>query len=203
VKTNPVIVLLGPPASGKGTQADRIAGHTGAVIIATGELLRRAIEDNSSLGKLAGGKMAAGELVPDTVIIALVRTRIAEAPPNAPILLDGFPRTLLQAVALDEILPPRTVLFIDLEEEEIIRRISGRRIGPNGEPYHLVFNPPPAGVPVTQRNDDREEVVRERLYVYRTRTEPLLSYYETRGILHRISGLGTMDDVFARILPQL
>ncbi len=171
--------------------------------ISTGFLLRQAVLNETPLGVRARRYVDAGELVPDHLVLELVHETIAENKDSGTAILDGFPRTLHQAEALDKFLPPDRVIMIDLEDQEVILRISGRRMGPGGEPYHVVHNPPPPGVDATQRSDDREEIVRERLQVYQRQTRPVLDYYEQRMILHCVAGSGSIDDVFNRILPLL
>lgn len=203
MKTRSAIVLLGPPASGKGTQAQRIAASLGGLHISTGYLLRQAVLMGTPLGKQVQKYVDAGDLVPDGLVLSLVRETLAGIEDRVPAILDGFPRTLSQAEALDAFLPPNKVILIELDEGEVIRRITGRRIGPHGEPYHVLYNPPPPGVTATRRSDDREEVVRERLAVYQRQTEPLLDYYAQRKVLHRVSGLGSIGDVFRRIISSI
>jgi adenylate kinase len=197
-----VIVLLGPPASGKGTQAQKIAQFLGGHHVSTGYYLRQAVAARTPLGIQAQRYVDAGELVPDSLVFALLRDILLQHH-SSPVILDGFPRTLSQAQALDTFLPPDAVLYIELDSKHVLERITGRRLGPRGEPYHITHNPPPPGVEVTQRSDDREEVARERLEVYYRQTEPLLSYYAEKGILWRIPGEGSIDEVFARMVPVL
>jgi len=197
-----VIALLGPPASGKGTQAQKIAQFLGGHPISTGYYLRQAVAARTSLGIEAQRYVDAGQLVPDDLVISLLRDLLLKQD-SAPVILDGFPRTLSQAQALDALLHPKAVLYIEIDSNQILERITGRRVGPQGEPFHILHNPPPAGVEVTQRSDDREDVVRKRLDVYYRQTEPLLNYYEEKKILRRVSGEGSIDEVFARIVPVL
>jgi adenylate kinase len=197
-----VIVLLGPPASGKGTQAQRIAQFLGGHHVSTGYYLRQAVAARTPLGIQAQRYVDAGELVPDSLVFALLRD-ILSRHHSSPVILDGFPRTLSQAQALDTFLPPDAVLYIELDSKHVLDRITGRRLGPRGEPYHIVHNPPPPGVEVTQRSDDREEVARERLEVYYRQTEPLLSYYAAKGILWRIPAEGSINEVFARMVEAV
>jgi adenylate kinase len=193
-------VLLGPPASGKGTQAARLAAYLGAVSISTGALLRQGIAASTALGAEAAPYLNAGELVPDRVMITLVRERIARLEPDLPAVLDGFPRTLPQAQVLEQFLPPERVILLELDDEEVILRIGGRRLGPTGETYHVVFNPPPPDIPVTQRSDDGAAVVRERLAIHYSETIPLLDFYRARGRLVAVDGRGSIDEVFARVV---
>jgi len=203
VRTRKIVALLGPPASGKGTQAVKLARHMGGLHISTGYLLRQAVLNQTPLGIQALRYVDAGELVPDALVLDVLRETLSKISDSRAAILDGFPRTLPQALSLETFLPPERVIFIELPDEEVIRRISGRRIGPGGEPYHVVNNPPPPGIVATQRSDDREEIVRERLQVDKKQTQPLLDYYDRCMILHRVSGLGSIDEVFNRLLPLL
>lgn len=198
-----ILVLLGPPACGKGTQARNIARHLGGTHISTGFLLREAVEQRKPLGMLAQRYVDAGELVPDDLVISLVREVLQCGDNSGPAVLDGFPRTVSQAQALDAFLPPDRVILIELDNTEVILRISGRRMGPNGESYHVLYNPPPQGLVAVQRSDDREDVVRERLEIYHRQTEPMLEFYERKGLLCRVSGKGSIEEVFDSILPLL
>jgi adenylate kinase len=141
-------------------------------------------------------------LVPDNLVIALLRDILFQQD-LAPVILDGFPRTLPQAQALDTLVPPKAVIYIEIHPDRILERITGRRVGPQGEIFNIRYNPPPAGVEVTQRSDDREDVVRKRLDVYYRQSEPLLHYYQEHKILRRIPGEGSIDEVFARIVPVI
>jgi adenylate kinase len=202
MRNKTTIVLLGPPASGKGTQAHKIAQFLGGHHLSTGYYLRQAVAARTPLGIEAQRYVDAGELVPDSLVFALLRDTLLNHH-SSPVILDGFPRTLSQAQALDTFRPPDAVLYIELDSKHVLERITGRRIGPHGEPYHIVHNPPPPGIEVTQRSDDREEVARERLEVYYRQTEPLLSYYAEKRILWRVPGEGSIDEVFARMVPVL
>src|SRR5262245_51484002 len=154
-----VIVLLGPPASGKGTQAQKIAQFLGGHHVSTGYYLRQAVAARTPLGVQAQRYVDAGELVPNSLVFAVLRDVLSKRD-SSPVILDGFPRTLSQAQALDTFLPPDAVLYIELDSKHVLDRITGRRLGPHGEPYHIVHNPAPPGVEVTQRSDDQEEVDR-------------------------------------------
>jgi adenylate kinase len=201
------LILLGPPGAGKGTQAERLQEDFPLAYIATGDMLRAAVKDQTDLGKEAKAFMDRGELVPDELIIAVILDRLGEADTSDGFLLDGFPRTDQQAKALDEALRKverrlNAALLIDVPPEEIVRRLSGRRVCPNGHTYHLEHNPPKNdevcdvdGEPLSQREDDREETVRKRLQVYRDQTEPLIDYYDERDILHRFDGTRSPTEV--------
>ncbi len=203
-------VFLGPPGAGKGTQADLVADKLGIPHIATGDMLRDEVARGTDLGRQARAIMEAGDLVPDELVIAMLARRLEDADG---FILDGFPRTEPQALALDDLLRDRPldrVVSLDVPDEEIVRRISGRRVCPNGHVYRIPDHPPRNdmvcdvdGLPVEQRPDDREEVVRNRLAVYRRNTEPLIEFYRQRGLLAEVSGVGTIDEIQHRILDVL
>jgi adenylate kinase len=207
------IVLLGAPGSGKGTQAERIAPAFGLPHISTGDILRGAVKAGTELGRTAKRFMDAGDLVPDEVVIGIIRERLTEPDTAAGFMLDGFPRTLEQATALDEMLAGagralRFVLLIDVPEEELVQRLAGRRACRScGRGYNVVFDPPKVegvcdacGGELFQRDDDNEDTVRNRLTVYRRQTEPLVGYYRDKGVLATVYGGGrTPDQVFADV----
>jgi adenylate kinase len=190
------LILLGPPGAGKGTQAALLSEAEGIPHIATGDMLRSAREQETELGKVAQRYMDAGELVPDEVIIAMILARLGEDDARDGFLLDGFPRTIDQADALGGELEGSgrrltAVLLVDVPDDVVVTRISGRRLDPaTGRIYHVDLDPP-TGVDeatLVQRDDDREETVRRRLEVYHAQTEPLVAYYEERGLLQRLDG---------------
>jgi adenylate kinase len=214
------LILLGPPGAGKGTQAAFIRDRFGIPQISTGDMLRAARAAQTPLGIEAGKIMDAGQLVSDEIIIGLVRERLQAPDCARGYLFDGFPRTIPQAealkgaqVALDY------VLEIDVPDEEVIARMSGRRVHPaSGRSYHVTFNPPrvagrddQTGEPLVQRDDDREETVRHRLDVYRRQTRPLVDYYGRWAAsgdaaaprYRKISGLGAVDEIRSRVLAAL
>ena len=207
------LVLLGAPGSGKGTQAERIAPAFDLPHISTGDILRAAVKAGTELGATAKRYMDAGELVPDQVVIGIIRERLAEPDAARGFMLDGFPRTLEQARALDEMLDQAgrgltMVLLIDVPEEELVQRLAGRRACRNcGKGYNVVFDPPKVegvcdvcGGELFQRDDDNEETVRNRLAVYRAQTEPLIGYYRDEGILESVFGGGrTPDQVYGDV----
>jgi adenylate kinase len=208
------VILLGPPGAGKGTQAGFIRERFGIPQISTGDMLRAAIKAGTPLGKEAKKVMDAGHLVSDDVILGLVKERLKQPDCARGYLFDGFPRTIPQAEALEaEQIPIDYVLEIDVPDEEIITRMSGRRVHPgSGRVYHVSFNPPEregkddaTGEPLVQRDDDREETVRKRLEVYRAQTRPLVEYYRRRagGKYRRISGTGSVEEVRQRALAAL
>ncbi len=210
------LILLGPPGAGKGTQAVRLVAHFGIPQISTGDILRKAVKDGTDLGKLAKSYMDQGALVPDEVVIGIIRDRIVESDCEKGYILDGFPRTIAQAEALDEMLGELGtgidhVVNIALGDDEIIKRLTGRRTCSQcGAGYHVLFDPPKkegvcdkCGGTLIQRDDDKEETIRERLKVYRQQTEPLIAYYEGKGLLRTVPGDGSMEEIFGRILEAL
>ncbi len=205
------IVFMGPPGAGKGTQARRLATAYGLRHISTGDLIRAAIQKQTSLGKKAQPYIEKGQLVPDELVWDLAKAALA-ANHYDHFVLDGFPRTIRQAEWLDALLrqkrhPLQVVLNLIVPDELIVERLSRRRVHKiTGENYHLDFNPPPPDVDpslIIQRPDDRPEAIRRRLQVYRTTHEPLEQYYRQRGLLVDVEGVGSMDEVFARIQEVL
>lgn len=201
------VVLLGAPGSGKGTQAERIVARFDLPHISTGDMLRAAVAAGSDLGRSAQRYMQAGDLVPDEVVIGIIRERLAEPDAERGFLLDGFPRTLEQAEALDGMLAGAGrrvthVILLQVSEAELIERLSGRRMCRDcGKGYHITFDPPETegvcdvcGGELHQRADDNEETVRNRLVVYRRQTTPLIHYYVAQGIVHEVHGGGRMPD---------
>src|SRR5687767_12673864 len=200
------LVLVGPPASGKGTQADRLVARYAVPKISTGDMLRAAKAAGTALGKEAEGYMTAGKLVPDQVVIGLVDERLELDDAKKGFILDGFPRTVPQAEALGTLLerrrtPLERVLQIDVPRELLVERATLRRIDKRtGHIYHLKYNPPPPDAELEHRADDREETVQRRLDEYDAMTAALLPFYEKLGLLRRVSGVGTPDEVTARIV---
>lgn len=209
------LILLGAPGAGKGTQGALIAERCNVTRISTGDLLRDAVRKGTPLGIKAKGYMDAGELVPDDVILGLVREVLgAQDEDSAGFLLDGFPRTLPQAEALDSLLeelgrPLDAVVVIEVPDDELVKRLSGRRSCPKcGAVYNVYFEPPKTpgvcdacGGELVERADDTAETVRRRLEVYREQTEPLIAYYEKSPTpVHRVDGTGAVQDVFAEVL---
>jgi len=214
------LILLGGPGAGKGTQANYIKERYQIPQISTGDMLRAAVKAGTELGMEAKKHMDSGGLVPDDVIIGLVKERIKEPDCEKGFLFDGFPRTIPQADAMkDAGVPIDAVVDINVPDEEIIKRMSGRRVHlPSGRTYHVVFNPPKeegkddvTGEPLIQRDDDKEETVKKRLEVYHAQTEPLIDYYkdwEAKGGANapkyiRIEGVGKVDQIRDAIFKAL
>ncbi len=195
-------MLFGPPGAGKGTQANRISSLTGKPQVSTGDMLRAAVALGSEIGSEAKGYMEAGLLVPDEVIIGLISERLQEPDAVSGLLLDGYPRTIAQAEALAEVEQVSAVISIEIPDEAIVERIVGRRMDPEtGRIYHIRFNPPPTELSerVVQRKDDNEDTVRNRLSAYHEQTAPLADWYEQRGVLLRIDGNQSIEEVGSAI----
>jgi adenylate kinase len=210
------IVLLGPPGAGKGTQAKLMLERTGMVHISTGDLLRAAVASGSPLGKAAREYMDRGELVPDQLVTDMIRDRLVTMGAAPSFMLDGFPRTVVQAEALEKLLASRGipldhVISLEVPREELVRRLSGRRTCRScGAMAHVVFDPPRrqgicdrCGGELYQREDDREDTVRTRLEVYERATAPLIAFYKGRGLLREVDGTGPTADVLDRVLARL
>ena len=210
------LVLVGPPGAGKGTQAQFISAHLSIPQISTGDIFRANVSQGTELGREAKKYMDAGDLVPDEVTIAMVQERLAEDDARKGFLLDGFPRNVPQARTLDDLLlqagtPLDVVLELVVDDDEVVRRLSGRRTCRNcGHIWHMDFDPPTAdGVcdicagELFQRDDDRPETIRHRLEVYYEQTAPLVGYYAEAGILVGIDAMGPVDDVTDRAIAAL
>lgn len=203
------LVLLGPPGSGKGTQANAIVARLQAPKISTGDMLRAALGAGTPLGLEAKGYMDAGKLVPDSVVIGLVEERLKQPDARNGFILDGFPRTTAQADALGALLarlgkPLEKVVQLDVPSELIVERTTLRRTDKRtGQIYHLKYSPPPPDAELEHRADDREETVKQRLAQYEAMTAALLPYYERLGLLMRVDGVGEPAEVTARVLGAL
>jgi adenylate kinase len=206
------LILFGPPGAGKGTQAERLRKDFELPYIATGDMLRANVKEQTDLGKKAKEYMDAGDLVPDDLIVAMARDRLSQEDAQDGFILDGFPRTTDQAEVLDEQLSDlgrrvTAALLIDVADEEVIRRLSGRRICvKGGHNYHVEFDPPKRegvcdqdGSRLVQREDDKPEVIENRLRVYHEHTKPLVDYYDERGLMRRIDGTREPADVHDHI----
>jgi adenylate kinase len=210
------LVLLGPPGAGKGTQAQRLRDDFDLPYYSTGDILREAIASESELGKQAKEIVEAGELVPDDLICAVIEEKLDSGEADDGFLLDGFPRTIGQAEMLEQALETRgraltAALLIDAPDEKVVRRLSGRRTcSKNGHVYHLDFDPPKNegvcdqdGSRLIQRDDDKPETVKKRLQVYHDQTEPLIEWYEERGLLRRFDGTRSPEEVNSHIRATL
>ena len=201
-----LVIFLGPPGAGKGTQAQRLVAEKGFMHISTGDLLREAVKNRTPLGLKAKEYMERGELVPDDLIVALIKEKL---PKEGNVILDGFPRTIAQAEALDKMLEELgkkvdAVVLFEVPDEVVIERLSGRRIDPKtGKVYHVKYNPPPEGVEVIQREDDKPEVIKKRLEVYRKQTAPLVDYYKEKGNLLVVDATKSPDEVYEDLITKL
>jgi adenylate kinase len=210
------LVLVGPPGAGKGTQAQFIASHLSVPKISTGDIFRAHVSQGTPLGQEAKRYMDAGDLVPDEVTIAMVKTRLLDSDAVDGFLLDGFPRNELQAESLDASLAAAgialdVVLELVVDDDEVVRRLSGRRTCSDcAHVWHLLFDPPAlegicdhCGGKLFQRDDDREETIRHRLDVYAEQTAPLVGYYASQGLLEGLDATGPVEDVTARAVAAL
>jgi adenylate kinase len=210
------LVLLGPPGSGKGTQGERLREDFRLPYYATGDILREAVRDETDLGRQAKEYMDRGDLVPDDVIVGVIGDRVSSDEAQDGFILDGFPRTEPQAEALDQEMEKlgrelSAAVLIEVAEEEVIRRLSGRRTcAKEGHVFHTEFDPPKnedvcdvCGARLQIRDDDKPEVVKHRLEQYHAKTEPLISYYEDKGLLRRVDGSRAPDEVSDRIRALL
>ncbi|MEW6426019.1 MAG: adenylate kinase [Bacillota bacterium] len=210
------LLIMGPPGAGKGTQAEVLVKELAITHISTGDMFRNAIKEGTEMGKKAKEYMDRGELVPDEVVVGMVKDRLSQPDCAKGFLLDGFPRTLPQARALDETLQSMGikldgVINIDVPRERLMARLTGRRVCKNcGASYHILFNPPQTpgkcnacGGELYQRSDDNEEAVANRLDVYAAQTQPLIDYYKEKGLLKNINGDQEIGKVLADILASL
>ncbi len=210
------IILLGPPGAGKGTQAKKISAAFSIPQISTGDMLREAVKNGTQMGKLAKTHMDQGGLVPDDVVIGIVKERLQAKDCRNGFILDGFPRTIPQAEALDRVTRElrkeiRTVLSLEVDEKELMERLCGRRTCTGcGAMYHVQFNPPKGagkcdkcGTALVQRDDDKEETILARLVNYKKMTEPLLQYYKGTGKIRSVKATGDIDAIYANIAKIL
>jgi adenylate kinase len=210
------IILLGPPGAGKGTQAKDLVTKYGIPQISTGDILRKNLAEKTPLGLEAKKFMDKGELVPDSVVVGIVKERLKEPDCKKGYILDGFPRTVPQAESLDAALadmktPLDKVLSIEVPDEELVKRLSGRRTCRSCQAgYHVMFKPPKTegkcdvcGGELYQRDDDQEEAIKNRLKVYQASTAPLIDYYKSKGLLRAVNGVGGMKDILDRMVAAL
>jgi adenylate kinase len=205
------LIFLGPPGAGKGTLAAMTKEEYGIPHVSTGDLFRAAIRDQTELGKRVKSILDAGDLVPDELTVEIVRERLSQDDAQGGFILDGFPRTIPQAEALEAFKSIDAVINFQVDKELIIKRLSGRRIAKqSGRVYHIHFNPPKVegkcdetGEELIQRDDDKPEAIEHRLEVYHEQTAPLISYYRERGLLTDIDGSPTPEEVFAELKKHL
>jgi len=210
------VVFLGAPGVGKGTQAERVASQYGIAKISTGDLLREAVRNQTPLGREAKGYMDQGKLVPDSVVIGLVRDKLGDPICTKGFILDGFPRTVPQAEALATVLTERgirlgRVINFQVSRQDVVKRLSGRRSCPKCQAtFHVDFAPPKqvgvcdrCGEALVQRSDDQREAIETRLKVYEEQTTPLISFYETRGLLSHLDGAGAVEAVYQNLTKVL
>jgi len=210
------LIFLGPPGSGKGTQAKLLSEKLGVLHLSTGDILREAVREGTPLGREAKRYMEEGKLVPDEVVIGIVKEWLLSKGVERGVIYDGFPRTVAQAEALDRMMKELGqkidwVIDIEVSEAEVLKRLSGRRTCKNcGAMYHLMFNPPrvdgicdKCGGELYQRDDDKEETIKSRLKVYREQTEPLKDYYKKLGIIKSIAGEGGIEEIQKKILEAI
>lgn len=201
------LVLLGPPGSGKGTQAKILAGKLAVPHISTGDIFREQISQGTALGKKAEPLLAEGKLMPDDITNAVIKQRLARSDAAAGFILDGYPRNLTQAEFLFTVVPATVAIAITLSDQEVVARIAGRRLSTTtGAIYHLQYNPPPANLPaddLIQRSDETEAVVRERLKIHHRETKPLLAFYRAQGKLLTVDGSPPIAEVTTAIIKLL
>jgi len=210
------IVLLGAPGAGKGTQAKKLIEKYQIPQISTGDILRASVAAGTTLGKEAKGYMDKGELVPDSVVLGLVEERLKEPDTDKGFILDGFPRNTAQAEALDGMLakigkPLQLAVSVDVPFGDLMKRLTGRRTCKAcGQMYNIYYKPPKSdnkcdkdGGELYQRDDDKEETIKKRLQVYESQTAPLIDYYSGKGIVRRIQGTGSIDDIFGKMVAEM
>jgi adenylate kinase len=210
------LILVGPPGSGKGTQAKLLCSRLGLAHISTGDILREAIQTRTKLGLQAEAYVTTGRLVPDDLVNEVVAERFRRPDRPEHFTMDGYPRTLAQAASFDQVLRQQfldltAVILLSVDDDEIVRRMSGRRNCPNCKrTYHEIFSPPrkagrcdECGAALVQRADDREETVRERLRIYHQTTMEIVPHYRSQGLLREVSGVGGIEDIYRAIVQQL
>jgi len=197
------VIIMGAPGAGKGTHAKEISKKYSIPHISTGDILRDEVEKGTELGKTAKSYMEKGKLLPDEIIIEIIKKRLQQPDCKNGYLFDGFPRTLRQAEMLDRISQVNAVIYLECDDDIIIKRLTGRRMTRDGKIYNIYFNPPPAGVEVFQRDDDKEETIRERLRVFYSTFGPLMDFYRNKGVFHQIRGDEEREVVLRNIFDVL
>ena len=205
------LIFLGPPGAGKGTMASRLAQDKGIPHISTGDIFRENINNGTDLGKKVKSILDSGDLVPDELTVELVRDRLNQGDVSNGFILDGFPRTIPQAEALEDFATIDAVILFTLPDEEIVKRLSGRRVHkPSGRTYHILFSPPKVpgkddvtGEELIQRGDDSEESIRNRLDVYRKQTQPLVDFYRKKNLLKEVDAGPAPDEVYKKLTDTL
>jgi len=193
------IIIMGAPGAGKGTHAADISEKHGIPHISTGDILREEVQKGTALGKTAKGYMDNGKLLPDDIIIEIIKNRIQQDDCRKGCLFDGFPRTIVQAKLLDDIADIEAVIYLRCHDDIIIKRLTGRRMTADGKIYNVYFDPPPEGVEVYQRDDDNEETIKERLKVFYETFSPLMEFYKKKGVFTEIKG----DDERAVVIENI
>ena len=205
------LIFLGPPGAGKGTMAPRLARDRGIPHISTGDIFRENINNGTELGKKVKSILDSGDLVPDELTVELVKDRLNQGDVSGGFILDGFPRTIPQAEALEDFATIEAVVLFTLPDEEIVKRLSGRRVHkPSGRTYHILFNPPKVpgkddvtGEELIQRDDDTEDSIRNRLDVYRKQTQPLVDFYRKKNLLKEVDASPEPDEVYRELTAAL
>ena len=197
------LILMGAPGAGKGTHAKDIVAKFGIPHISTGDMLREEVAKDSELGKTAKTYMDAGKLLPDDIVIEIIKSRLKEDDCRKGFLFDGFPRTIVQAEKLDGVADIEAVIYLKCEDDILLKRLTGRRMTEDGKIYNIYFDPPPDNVKVYQRDDDNEQTIRERLKIFYDTFSPIMDFYKGKGVFHQIKGDDQRDTVFSNILTIL
>jgi adenylate kinase len=194
---------MGAPGAGKGTHAKDIVAKFGIPHISTGDMLREEVAKGSDLGKTAKTYMDAGKLLPDDIVIEIIKSRLQEDDCRTGFLFDGFPRTIVQAEMLDRVADIEAVIYLKCEDDILLKRLTGRRMTEDGKIYNIYFDPPPENVKVYQRDDDNEQTIRERLKIFYDTFSPIMDFYKGKSVFHQIKGDDQRDRVFSNILTIL
>lgn len=197
------LILMGAPGAGKGTHAKDIVARFDIPHISTGDILREEVAKGTELSTTAKSYMEAGKLLPDDIIIEIIKKRLQEDDCRNGFLFDGFPRTIVQAEMLDEIADIEAVIYLKCDDDILLKRLTGRRMTEDGKIYNIYFDPPPETVKVYQRDDDNEETIRERLKIFYDTFSPIMDFYEGKGVFYEIKGDDAREKVFDTILTIL